>query len=392
MIPLLNLRENGPMPTCSPRQPSPISCQLRVLDHGFSRKTWQKNGVVFSLHVCFLQRAPSLRHPSLPKRNLLARREKGTKVPRVSTVSEYCNDVVAKPEQQNLRQSFRRTKNLAMCVLPFPVPLAAYSLFSQVDEYRRSRARPPRGFYDMLPPPPASGPSPPAMSYVIVGPRVRGKFDVQKSIALGVPQGPLRGQLTKGQTITFTVEDTVTSEDGTSSTVPRTVTVKPEECMGESEPPTAVIVLDVPSPEYIASLLQYYRNDFDPLFSKLRSTDPEHRKEVQVRVLFHLVGEGVLEDPRYIDFMRGFGDDAQVNVLISKVLEAISQPISSLLAHCRFQRALPEFCDFHERGCQPAPAEQTRPCNFPSAKIPDGTSQATCRYTQHSPSPALVLG
>ncbi|KAJ2915930.1 hypothetical protein MD484_g4468, partial [Candolleomyces efflorescens] len=197
------------------------------------------------------------------------------------------------------------------------VPLAAYSLFSQVDEYRRSRARPPRGFYDMLPPPPASGPSPPAMSYVIVGPRVRGKFDVQKSIALGVPQGPLRGQLTKGQTITFTVEDTVTSEDGTCSTVPRTITVKPEECMGESEPPTAVIVLDVPSPEYIPSLLQYYRNDFDPLFSKLRSTDPEHRKEVQVRVLFHLVGEGVLEDPRYIDFMRGFGDDAQ-HIVASK--------------------------------------------------------------------------
>jgi ribonuclease Z len=154
------------------------------------------------------------------------------------------------------------------------------------------------------------------MSYVIVGPRVRGKFDVQKSIALGVPKGPLRGKLTKGETITFTVKDTMTGEDGTPTTVSRTVTVKPEECMGESEPPAVAIVLDVPSPEYIPSLLQYYRKDFDPLFSKLRSTDPEHRKEIQVRALFHLVGDGVLEDPRYIDFMRGFGDDAQVNAFI----------------------------------------------------------------------------
>ncbi|RXW24848.1 hypothetical protein EST38_g1005 [Candolleomyces aberdarensis] len=167
------------------------------------------------------------------------------------------------------------------------------------DEYRRSRS------------------SPSAVSYVIVGPRVRGKFDVKKSIALGVPNGPLRGRLTKGDTVTFTVKDTVAREDGTSETVDRTVTVKPEECMGESEPPTAAIVLDVPSPEYISSLLQYYRKDFDPLFSMLRSTDPEHRKEVQVRALFHLVGDGVLEDPRYIDFMRGFGDDAQ-HVVASK--------------------------------------------------------------------------
>ncbi|KAJ2930031.1 hypothetical protein H1R20_g7064, partial [Candolleomyces eurysporus] len=184
------------------------------------------------------------------------------------------------------------------------------------DEYRRSRKRPPRGFYDMLPPPP-SGSSPSAVSYVIVGPRVRGKFDVKKSIALGVPNGPLRGKLTKGEAVTFTVKDTVTSEDGTSETVARTVTVKPEECIGESEAPSAAIVLEVPSPKYIPSLLQYYRKDFDPLFSKLRSTDPEHRKEVQVRALFHLVGDGVLEDPRYIDFMQGFGDDVQ-HIVASK--------------------------------------------------------------------------
>ena len=140
--------------------------------------------------------------------------------------------------------------------------------------------------------------------YVVVGPRVRGKFNVERAKALGVPNGPLRGQLTQGKTITFTVTDTVTGEDGVKTQVPRTVTVTPEECMGEPEPPCVAIVLDVPTKEHIPSLVQQFKDT--PLFSKLQSRE---RREHVVRVLFHHTGDGVLEDLSYIEFMKGFGED-----------------------------------------------------------------------------------
>ena len=39
------------------------------------------------------------------------------------------------------------------------------------------------------------------MVYICQAPDVRGKFDVAKSLQLGVPAGPLRGVLTKGMDV-----------------------------------------------------------------------------------------------------------------------------------------------------------------------------------------------
>lgn len=105
--------------------------------------------------------------------------------------------------------------------------------YGQIDIYRRPRL--PFGFHNQLPKfisflsssstePDAT----PTLAYIVVGPRVRGKFDVKKAEALGVPFGPKRGHLTKGQTITFSVK--VGDE-----MVERVV--RPEECVGESEAP-----------------------------------------------------------------------------------------------------------------------------------------------------------
>jgi ribonuclease Z len=83
-------------------------------------------------------------------------------------------------------------------------------------------------------PPYASTPVPvqhpddaPTLAYVIVGPRVRGKFDVAKANALGVPKGPMWAQLTRGQSVTVTVDD------GQGKKVERVV--RPEECVSKSE-------------------------------------------------------------------------------------------------------------------------------------------------------------
>lgn len=63
-------------------------------------------------------------------------------------------------------------------------------------------------------------------AYIVVGPHVRGKFDVKRAEKLGL-HGPLRGRVVRGETVTFTVDD------GVGGKVERTV--KPEDCIGEHE-------------------------------------------------------------------------------------------------------------------------------------------------------------
>jgi ribonuclease Z len=63
-------------------------------------------------------------------------------------------------------------------------------------------------------------------AYIVVGPRVRGKFDVKRAEELGL-YGPLRGKVARGETVTFTVDD------GAGGSVQRTV--RPENCIGEHE-------------------------------------------------------------------------------------------------------------------------------------------------------------
>lgn len=68
-----------------------------------------------------------------------------------------------------------------------------------------------------------------SICYIVEGPRVRGKFDLTKAVALGLKAGPLRSQITRGETVTFMVDD------GKGGEVERTV--QPEDCIGPSEPP-----------------------------------------------------------------------------------------------------------------------------------------------------------
>jgi ribonuclease Z len=74
-------------------------------------------------------------------------------------------------------------------------------------------------------------------AYIVVGPHVRGKFDAKRAEELGL-YGPLRGRVTRGETVTFTVDD------GTGAKVQRTV--RPEDCMGEHETTKVRLPISVP--------------------------------------------------------------------------------------------------------------------------------------------------
>jgi len=69
----------------------------------------------------------------------------------------------------------------------------------------------------------------PTVAYAIHGPRVRGKFDVQKAEALGLKHGPLRAVLTRGQPVTIKVDD------GRGNVVDREI--KPADCIAEGSLP-----------------------------------------------------------------------------------------------------------------------------------------------------------
>lgn len=59
------------------------------------------------------------------------------------------------------------------------------------------------------------------MVYICQAPDVRGKFDVAKATALGLPSGPLRGKLTKGESVEV---DDPSVEGGKR-------TIRPEDCL-----------------------------------------------------------------------------------------------------------------------------------------------------------------
>ncbi|KAF5351284.1 hypothetical protein D9758_007983 [Tetrapyrgos nigripes] len=185
---------------------------------------------------------------------------------------------------------------------------------SNLDEFRRHL---PPGFHKQLPKFSYQDGNPAedrALTYVIVGPRIRGKFDAAKAKELQVPNGPCRLDLTRGQAITFTV-----MENGTEVTR----TVRPEEVVGPSEVPSVVIIADVPTPGHIPSLVSSFSGS--PFYSKFRSNRPEDLQDHVVRVIYHICGEGVLEDERYLDFMRGFGPQVH-HVVASK--EYCSNPVT----------------------------------------------------------------
>lgn len=64
-----------------------------------------------------------------------------------------------------------------------------------------------------------------------------------------------------------------------------------------------MLILDIPTPLHIPSLLSSFQN---PFYARFHSQKPEDVQEYSVGTVFHICGKNVLEDERYIAFMNGF--------------------------------------------------------------------------------------
>ena len=49
------------------------------------------------------------------------------------------------------------------------------------------------------------------------------------------------------------------------------------------------------------------------MYTRIRSKKPEDREEYSTYIVYHTLGAGVLEDPRYKDFMNGFDNSVHVS-------------------------------------------------------------------------------
>jgi ribonuclease Z len=97
------------------------------------------------------------------------------------------------------------------------------------------------------------------MSYIVVGPRFRGKFDAKRAKELGIPNGPMRSSLAKGEAVTFEIREG-------DEVIQRTV--NPEEVVGKSETPGVCFFIYIyllssfPTLSYILSGYHHFRRSF----------------------------------------------------------------------------------------------------------------------------------
>lgn len=126
------------------------------------------------------------------------------------------------------------------------------------------------------------------MVYVAHGPDVRGRFDVKKSLELGVPNGPARGKLTKGESIEV---DDPNAPGGKR-------VVRPEDCLVGGTVGAILVVVQC-SPHNIDRLTSH---------EALRPYLDEER-EHNVRTVVHEVTREVWEDPRYQAWLAQFGPE-----------------------------------------------------------------------------------
>lgn len=134
-----------------------------------------------------------------------------------------------------------------------------------------------------------------SLCYIIQGPTVPGKFDAKKATELGIV-GIDRGKLAKGETITL----------------PSGTVVQPLDVIAKARPGSILVFLDVPQKSYLNSLLTEER-----LQAVLLDIAGGNRP----KIVIHQLGDGVLEDERYQQWINRFCSGVQ-NVIVAPGLHA----------------------------------------------------------------------
>ena len=137
-----------------------------------------------------------------------------------------------------------------------------------------------------------------AVVYIVKTPPVLGKFDVRAAQALGVPAGPMYGQLKRGESVTLT--------DGR--------VIEPQQVVAASTPGAAVAVVPCPSLAFLPSL----------------------RYLEQLDVVVHLAPASVAETKEFHSFLSNF-PNSTTHILTHR---HVASPFRTALADARLLHSL----------------------------------------------------
>ncbi|KAI9249682.1 beta-lactamase-like protein [Phascolomyces articulosus] len=128
---------------------------------------------------------------------------------------------------------------------------------------------------------PRTRPYPVAISYICRGPVLPGKFNPKAAKDLDIPAGPIYGRLQRGETVTL--------EDGRK--------IEPNQVVGPASPGHLFMIIDCPNQTYLNNLIH------SDAFKRYQQTK---EKGDQPCTIIHLIGQDVLDDKRYRDWMNLF--------------------------------------------------------------------------------------
>ena len=110
-----------------------------------------------------------------------------------------------------------------------------------------------------------------------------GKFDPVKATALGIPNGPARAKLVRGESVTL--------EDGK--------TVHPHECVGPSRLGARVMIVDCPTQGHVVELQKMRMDQFE-----IDSETGTSTGRMEVAAVFHVTPASVMKSEAYVRWMR----------------------------------------------------------------------------------------
>lgn len=135
-------------------------------------------------------------------------------------------------------------------------------------------------------------------AYICCLKRRPGKMNVEKAVKLGIPFGPLFGQLQRGKSVKLNNR-----------------LINPEEVLLPADPSTSFIVLDICDELMLESLLK--ARQFDEYFYVNRILA---NADEPMSLIVHLTDDKIFHNPRYQDWMKKFGPTTRHLVVNDSVL------------------------------------------------------------------------
>lgn len=160
-------------------------------------------------------------------------------------------------------------------------PLHVQSIVCQLEDFKRTE--------DSIKRPRTEGPRQ-LLSFIFTTPPIQGKFDVDRAKALGIPPGPLYGQLKSGKSVTFE------TKEGTEKTVESSEVVQP------GSPGIAIAILYYPT-----------RFTFEQLKNsqKLNQLNKRKRDEPILELILHMTNREIFLSEDNKSWRQSFGADAE---------------------------------------------------------------------------------